>query len=183
MSAHPELRDVNGPGALGGSWRRTFDLLYLIAATEFKRTYFGTVLGYLWTLCRPLMLFGVLLAGTVLIVVGLTYFPVLALGPVVERRLPHDPAHVVLAAHARPRGVVQPLEPEPPALVGRVEPRRPVRGQRRRQPDAVPPRQVTDGRHPHRAGEVQVEVGLGQVRDGPLGLSGRVAHSTSESSS
>lgn len=61
MSA-PELRDVTGPGALGGSWRRTFDLLYLIAATEFKRTYFGTVLGYLWTLARPLMLFGVMLA-------------------------------------------------------------------------------------------------------------------------
>ncbi|MCW2991552.1 MAG: type transporter, partial [Solirubrobacterales bacterium] len=38
------------------------DLLFLIAATEFKRTYFGTVLGYLWTLCRPLMLFGVMLA-------------------------------------------------------------------------------------------------------------------------
>jgi ABC-2 type transport system permease protein len=60
--AAPELREVTGPGALGGSWRRTFDLLYLIAATEFKRTYFGTVLGYLWTLCRPLMLFGVMLA-------------------------------------------------------------------------------------------------------------------------
>src|SRR5205807_3425259 len=38
------------------------ELLYLIAATEFKRTYFGTALGYLWTLARPLMLFGVLLA-------------------------------------------------------------------------------------------------------------------------
>jgi ABC-2 type transport system permease protein len=62
MSAVPELRDVGGPGALGGSWRRTRDLLYLIAVTEFKRTYFGTVLGYLWTLCRPLMLFGVMLA-------------------------------------------------------------------------------------------------------------------------
>ena len=29
--------------------------------TEFKRVYFGTVLGYLWSLIRPLMLFGVLL--------------------------------------------------------------------------------------------------------------------------
>ena len=57
-----ELRDVRGPGALGGSWQRTRDLLYLIAVTEFKRTYFGTFLGYLWTLCRPLLLFGVLLA-------------------------------------------------------------------------------------------------------------------------
>src|ERR687885_45520 len=57
-----ELRDVPGPSALGGGWRRTFDLLYLIAVNEFKKTYFGTVLGYLWSLARPLMLFGVLLA-------------------------------------------------------------------------------------------------------------------------
>lgn len=62
MSAvEPELRDVRGPSALGGGWRRTLELLYLIASTEFKRTYFGTVLGYLWSLCRPLLLFGVLL--------------------------------------------------------------------------------------------------------------------------
>jgi ABC-2 type transport system permease protein len=57
-----ELRDVRGPSALGGGWRRSFELLYLIATTEFKRTYFGTVLGYLWSLARPLLLFGVLLA-------------------------------------------------------------------------------------------------------------------------
>jgi ABC-2 type transport system permease protein len=57
-----ELRDVRGPSALGGGWRRALDLLYLIAVTEFKRTYFGTMLGYLWSLARPLMLFGVLLA-------------------------------------------------------------------------------------------------------------------------
>ncbi len=57
-----ELRDVRGPSALGGGWRRALDLLYLIAVTEFKRTYFGTALGYLWSLARPLMLFAVLLA-------------------------------------------------------------------------------------------------------------------------
>jgi ABC-2 type transport system permease protein len=56
-----ELRDVRGPSALGGGLRRSLELLYLIATTEFKRTYFGTVLGYLWSLCRPLMLFAVLL--------------------------------------------------------------------------------------------------------------------------
>jgi ABC-2 type transport system permease protein len=62
MSDAPlELRDVRGPGALGGGWRRALDLLYLISITEFRRTYFGTVLGYLWSLARPLMLFGVLL--------------------------------------------------------------------------------------------------------------------------
>lgn len=57
-----QLRDVPGPSLLGGGRRRTFELLYLIAVTEFKRTYFGTVFGYLWSIARPLMLFGVLLA-------------------------------------------------------------------------------------------------------------------------
>jgi ABC-2 type transport system permease protein len=57
-----QLRDVRGPSALGGGWRRALELLYLIAVTDFKRTYFGTVLGYVWSLARPLMLFGVLLA-------------------------------------------------------------------------------------------------------------------------
>ncbi|HEY8501103.1 MAG TPA: ABC transporter permease [Solirubrobacterales bacterium] len=57
----PVLREVQGPSALGGGPRRFFDLLWLMAATEFKRVYFGTVFGYLWSLVRPLMLFGVLL--------------------------------------------------------------------------------------------------------------------------
>ncbi|HEX6460665.1 MAG TPA: ABC transporter permease [Thermoleophilaceae bacterium] len=57
-----ELRDVPGPSALGGGWRRSLELLYLIALNDFKKTYFGTVLGYFWSLARPLMLFGVLLA-------------------------------------------------------------------------------------------------------------------------
>jgi ABC-2 type transport system permease protein len=61
-SAPLELRDVRGPSALGGGWRRSLELLYMIAVTEFKRTYFGTALGYLWSIARPLMLFGVLLA-------------------------------------------------------------------------------------------------------------------------
>jgi ABC-2 type transport system permease protein len=59
MSA-PELRPVPGPSAVGGGWRRALELLYLIAAAEFRRTYFGTALGYLWSVARPLLLFGVL---------------------------------------------------------------------------------------------------------------------------
>jgi ABC-2 type transport system permease protein len=62
VSVEVPLREVRGPSALGGGWRRSLDLLYLIAVTEFRKTYFGTALGYLWTLARPLMLFGVLLA-------------------------------------------------------------------------------------------------------------------------
>ncbi|MET0557128.1 MAG: ABC transporter permease [Solirubrobacterales bacterium] len=66
MSAIPpqtgsELREVRGPSALGGGSRRFYDLLRLISVTEFKRVYFGTVLGYLWSLIRPLLLFSVLL--------------------------------------------------------------------------------------------------------------------------
>ena len=60
-AASTELRDVRGPSALGGGRRRALDLLYLIAVSEFRRTYLGTALGYLWSLARPLMLFGVLL--------------------------------------------------------------------------------------------------------------------------
>ena len=64
MSAQPEqleLRPVTGPSALGGGWKRFGELLYLVSVTEFKKTYFGTVLGYLWSLLRPLLLFAVLL--------------------------------------------------------------------------------------------------------------------------
>lgn len=59
--AAPPLREVRGPSALGGGRQRFFDLLWLVSVTEFKQAYFGTVLGYLWSLMRPLMLFGVLL--------------------------------------------------------------------------------------------------------------------------
>ena len=61
VSEAPPLREIKGPSALGGGSRRFFDLLWLMSVTEFKRVYFGTVLGYVWSLIRPLMLFGVLL--------------------------------------------------------------------------------------------------------------------------
>ena len=66
VGTHPvrpvaELREVQGPSALGGGSRRFFDLLWLISATEFKKSFHGTAFGYLWSLVRPLMLFAVLL--------------------------------------------------------------------------------------------------------------------------
>jgi ABC-2 type transport system permease protein len=57
-----ELHEVPGPSALGGGMRRAFELLYVIAVNDFKKTYFGTVLGYVWSLARPLLQFAVLLA-------------------------------------------------------------------------------------------------------------------------
>src|SRR5437764_1730939 len=49
-----------GPSALGGDGRRFLELTLTLARTEFKLRYFGSVLGYLWSLVRPLMFFGVL---------------------------------------------------------------------------------------------------------------------------
>lgn len=56
-----ELRDVPGPSALGGGRRRAIELLIVIAVNDFKKTYFGTALGYVWSVARPLLTFAVLL--------------------------------------------------------------------------------------------------------------------------
>ena len=60
--AAPSSATSPAPSALGGGWRRALELLYLLAVTDFKKHYFGTVFGYLWSIARPLLLFGVLLA-------------------------------------------------------------------------------------------------------------------------
>ena len=56
----PRAREMKGPSALGGGWRRFVHLTWIIGLTEYRLTYFGSVLGYLWALMRPLLLFGVL---------------------------------------------------------------------------------------------------------------------------
>ena len=50
----------HGPSAIGKDLRRFVNLTVTLAATEFKLRYFGSVLGYLWSLMRPLLLFAVL---------------------------------------------------------------------------------------------------------------------------
>jgi ABC-2 type transport system permease protein len=51
---------IRGPRALDESWSRFWHLAYNIARSEFKLKFFGSALGYLWQVVRPLMLFGVL---------------------------------------------------------------------------------------------------------------------------
>lgn len=51
---------IQGPSAFGGDVRRLAYLSWIIGLTEYRLTYFGSVLGYLWSLMRPLLLFGVL---------------------------------------------------------------------------------------------------------------------------
>lgn len=52
---------MRGPRALTDDWSRFWHLTYNIARNEFKLRFFGSVLGYVWQLMRPLLLFGVLL--------------------------------------------------------------------------------------------------------------------------
>ncbi len=53
---------IKGPSALGNDPRRFVRLTVVLAVTDFRLRFFGSVLGYLWQLMRPLMLFGVLYA-------------------------------------------------------------------------------------------------------------------------
>ncbi len=50
----------HGPSALGGDVRRFWELTTTLARADFKLRYFGSALGYLWSLMRPLLFFGVL---------------------------------------------------------------------------------------------------------------------------
>jgi ABC-2 type transport system permease protein len=51
---------VMGPSALAGGLRRFAIVTITMAVLEFRLRFFGSVLGYLWQLMRPLLLFGVL---------------------------------------------------------------------------------------------------------------------------
>jgi ABC-2 type transport system permease protein len=60
---HPPValpQPIKGPSALTGDTRRFLHLTWTLAVQEFKLRFFGSILGYLWQLMRPLMLFGVL---------------------------------------------------------------------------------------------------------------------------
>lgn len=59
-AGNAESARLYGPSAFGGNVRRFAELTLTMARTEFKLRYFGSVLGYLWSLMRPLMLFGVM---------------------------------------------------------------------------------------------------------------------------
>jgi ABC-2 type transport system permease protein len=56
----PASRRAHGPSALGGDLSRFWALTFTLARTEFKLRFFGSALGYMWTLVRPLLFFGVL---------------------------------------------------------------------------------------------------------------------------
>ena len=77
---------IAGPSALGGSPRRFVYLALTLAVTDFKLRFFGSALGYLWQLVRPLLLFGVLyLVFTQFVKIGgaVAFYPVVLLANIV----------------------------------------------------------------------------------------------------
>jgi ABC-2 type transport system permease protein len=79
-------RPIKGPSALGGDVRRLLHLSVTLAVMEFKLRFFGSVLGYLWQLMRPLLLFGVLYAvftEFVKLGAGIDYYPAILLTGIV----------------------------------------------------------------------------------------------------
>jgi ABC-2 type transport system permease protein len=75
-----------GPSAIGDDLRRLVNLTFMLAATDFKLRFFGSALGYLWTLMRPLLLFSVLyfvFTEVVRFGEGIPHYPVYLLSAIV----------------------------------------------------------------------------------------------------
>ncbi|MDP9376568.1 MAG: ABC transporter permease [Actinomycetota bacterium] len=54
------LSAVGAPSAIGSDLRRFWNLTWVLAMTTWKLRFYGSVLGYFWSLARPFMLFGVI---------------------------------------------------------------------------------------------------------------------------
>ena len=79
-------KPIKGPSALSGDARRFFNLTWTLAVLDFRLKFFGSVLGYLWQLMKPLLLFGVMLfvfTKAVRLGGGVTQYPVVLLQGIV----------------------------------------------------------------------------------------------------
>jgi ABC-2 type transport system permease protein len=86
MSTTVADRRHYGPSAFGDDLRRFWNLTLTLAATEFKLRYFGSVLGYVWSLARPLLFFGVLyvfFTRALKLGAGVPHYPVYLLGSII----------------------------------------------------------------------------------------------------
>ena len=54
-------RQIKGPSAVGTDARHFWSVTWTLAVTDYRLRFFGSTLGYLWTLMRPLLFFSVLL--------------------------------------------------------------------------------------------------------------------------
>ena len=86
MSTPAAAPRYRGPTAVGDDFRRLVNLTTTLAANDFKLRFFGSALGYLWSLMRPLLLFGVLyfvFTEVVRFGAGVEYYPVYLLAAIV----------------------------------------------------------------------------------------------------
>jgi ABC-2 type transport system permease protein len=77
---------VLGPSAVSGDPRRLWHLSVMLAVTDWKLRFFGSVLGYVWSLLRPLLLFGILyvvFSQFVGVDAGIDNYPLLLLSGIV----------------------------------------------------------------------------------------------------
>src|SRR5919199_4817721 len=84
-TAAPAYR-VTGPSAVSGDPRRLVTLSFTLAVTDWKLRFFGSVLGYVWSLLRPLLLFGILyvvFSQFVGVNAGIANYPLLLLSGIV----------------------------------------------------------------------------------------------------
>jgi ABC-2 type transport system permease protein len=99
------IKPIRGPSALGGDGKRFWTLTWTLAVLDFRLKFFGSVLGYLWQLMRPLLLFGVLyLVFTQFVRLGnaVEHYPaVLLMGIVVNTFFAESTAASVSAVMAR----------------------------------------------------------------------------------
>ena len=72
------------PEMIGSDLRRFWSLVYTLAKTDYKLRFYGSVLGYLWTLARPFMFFGVIYF-VFTVIVGL------------DRTVPHYGVYILFA--------------------------------------------------------------------------------------
>jgi ABC-2 type transport system permease protein len=77
---------VRGPSAVTGDPRRLLALSVTLAVTDWKLRFFGSVLGYVWSLLRPLLLFGILyvvFSEVVGVNAGIADYPLLLISGIV----------------------------------------------------------------------------------------------------
>ena len=80
------MYEMKGPSAMSGDWRRFGYLTRTLAVTDFKVRFYDSALGYLWTLIRPLLFFGVLFVVFSLIVKvgeGVEHYPSMLISGIV----------------------------------------------------------------------------------------------------
>lgn len=84
-AAKDRQEPILGPRALGVPMGRFFALVWTIAVSQFKLKFYGSALGYVWQLMRPLLLFGVLYVffTQILRFQDVEYYPVVLLQGIV----------------------------------------------------------------------------------------------------